>query len=85
MENRIVYRGSSVIEWFNDQAEPYRREGEDGKNVEEGRYINSSKGYNYSTYENISVSCSAVMLSIDEALGSSRSSSMASIYTQKYL
>ena len=36
MENRVVYRGSSVIEWFNDQAKPYRREGEDGKNVGEG-------------------------------------------------
>ena len=54
-----------------------------GRMWRRGRYINSSKGYNCSTYENISVSCSEVMLSIDEALGSSRSNSMASIYTHR--
>lgn len=30
MENRIVYCRCSVIEWFNYQAEPYQREGEEG-------------------------------------------------------
>ena len=64
---------------------PIRGKEKMGRMWRRGRYINSSKGYNCSTYENISVSCSAVMMFIDEALGSSGSSSMASIYTQKYL
>ena len=31
MENRIVYCRRSVIEWFNYQAEPYQKEGEEGR------------------------------------------------------
>ena len=31
MENRIVYCRRSVIKWFNYQAEPYQKEGEEGR------------------------------------------------------